>query len=400
MRLAIVYDRVNKWGGAERVLLTLHEIWPEAPLYTAVYNSKTTSWAKVFEVKSSFLQYLPFAKSKHEFYPVFTPFAFESFDFSSFDVVLSITSAEAKGIITKPSTLHICYCLTPTRYLWSGYDDYFDEPGVGILNPLARVFMKVFTPSLRAWDLKAAKRPNFYLAISENVKKRIKKYYQRDAEVIYPSVDTDKFKLKNNSDGGETAIKPPRGWQAERREAMTPPMVKGLDKRRYFLIVSRLVPYKKIDYTISAFNKLGWKLKIIGNGIDEVRLKSLAGRNIEFLGEVEDSRLISYYQNCQALIFPQEEDFGLTPIEAQACGKPVVAYNGGGAKESVVSGKTGELYDSQTEDSLISAFKRFQKSHYSSSACRKNALRFSKDMFKKKMKEKVEKLWNDSRKKL
>lgn len=366
MKIALVYDRVNKWGGAERVLLALHEIWPKAPLYTAVYNRATASWAKVFGVKSSFLQHLPFAKSTHELYPMLTPLAFESFDFSSFDVVLSVTSAEAKGIITKSNTLHICYCLTPTRYLWSGYQDYLDEPGMGVFNPLAQFLMKIFVPPLRSWDLKASKRPDFYLAISENVKGRIKRYYQRDSQVIYPPVDTDKFRPG-----------------------------KGKSDEKYFLIVSRLVPYKKIDYAISAFNKLGWQLKIVGSGIDEKRLKSLAGNNIEFISsDLSDEKLCIYYQNCQALIFPQEEDFGLTPIEAQACGSPVIAYNGGGVKESVISGEIGELYNSQTEDSLITALKTFQKKQYSPSACRKNALRFSKEIFKKKMKKTIEQLWD------
>ncbi len=144
MRLAIVYDRVNKWGGAERVLLALHEIWPQAPLFTAVYNPATSSWAKVFQVKTSFLQYFPFARSNHEFYPLLTPLSFESFDFSSFDVILSVTSAEAKGIIVKPHTLHICYCLTPTRYLWSGYKEYFEQPGMGRFNPMARLRRRSF----------------------------------------------------------------------------------------------------------------------------------------------------------------------------------------------------------------------------------------------------------------
>ncbi len=387
MRLALVYDRVNKWGGAERVLLALHEIWPDAPIYTAVYNPRTASWAKVFKVKSSFLQHLPFAKSKHELYPMLTPSAFESFDFSSFDVVLSVTSAEAKGIITKPGTLHICYCLTPTRYLWSGYSEYFEEPGMGRFNPLARMLMKVFTPPLRNWDLKAAKRPNFYIAISENVRKRIRKYYQRDAEVIYPPIDMEKFQPKTTS--GVAGL--------SGRASHDSPDGEG-NKKDYFLIVSRLVPYKKIDYAITAFNKLGLKLKIVGNGIDEDRLKRLAGNNIEFLGEISDEKLLRYYQNCQALIFPQEEDFGLTPIEAQACGKLVIAFNGGGVKESVIPRRTGELYDSQTEDSLISVLRKFAQSHYLFVDCRKNARRFSKEIFKKKMRKTIENLWENWRK--
>lgn len=370
MNIAFVYDRINKFGGAERVLLALHEIWPDAPVYTSVYNPMRASWASVFDVKTSFLQKLPFAISRHEFYPIATPIAFETFDFSSFDLVLSITSAEAKGIITKPNTLHVCYCLTPTRYLWSGYHDYHKEPGAGSFNPMVRFFIKLFSSPLRAWDIIASNRPDKYLAISENVKKRINKYYKKDAEVIYPPVDTDLFCPSKTS--------------------------QRLKAGNYFLIVSRLVPYKRIDYAISAFNFLGWKLKIVGNGIDEKRLKTMAGSNIEFTGEISDHKLLEYYQSCKALIFPGEEDFGMTSTEAQACGKPVIAFNGGGVRESISLGITGELYESQTEESLIKSLKKFEKNSYSQDSCRKNALRFRKEIFQKKMKKTIETLWKES----
>lgn len=202
MKVAFVYDRVNKWGGAERVLLALHEIWPEAPLYTTVYDEKKAPWAKVFpKVITSFLQKFPFAKSHHELYPWLTPLAFETFDFTDYDVVISLTSAEAKDIITKPQTLHICYCLTPTRYLWSHYGEYLNNPGFGFLtDSIYKILIPRLSSGLKATDRICAQRPDEYIAVSKTVQKRIKEYYYRDSEVLYPGIDTDfliQYQLKN-----------------------------------------------------------------------------------------------------------------------------------------------------------------------------------------------------------
>lgn len=370
MKIAFVYDRVNKFGGAERVLLALHEVWPQAPLYTAVYDKKKAKWADVFRVVPSFLRHFPLLTNRHEILPLITPFMFESINFDSYNVVLSITSADGKGIITKPETLHICYLLTPTRYLWSGHNEYLREPGVGLLNPIARFFMKLFFTKLRQWDFIASKRPDFYIAISNHVARRIKTYYKKDAQVIYPPVETEKFK----------------------------PKTLRSDREGYFLIVSRLVPYKRIDYVIRAFNKLGWRLKIIGSGIDEDRLKNLADRNVEFLGgDLTDEKLCWYYQNCKALIFPGEEDFGLTPVEAQACGKPAIVYSKGGARESIVPGATGQLYEDLTEESLIRALKIFERKRFLQTDCRKSAERFAKLRFQRQIKSKVDSLWQEHR---
>jgi glycosyltransferase involved in cell wall biosynthesis len=366
MRVALVYDRVNKWGGAERVLLSLKKLFPRAPLYTAVYNPKTAPWAKDFEVIPSFLQKFPLARSRHEFYPWLTPLAFESFDFDQFDIVISITSAEAKGIITKPKTLHLCYCLTPTRYLWSGRFDYSRSPGFGALDFLARGSLRVLTPYLTKWDKVASQRPDYYLAISRNVQKRIKKYYHRDAEVIYPPVDLKKFKLSTIN------------YQLT---------------SNYFLVVSRLVPYKKIGIVVEAFNKLGWSLKIIGVGSQLNRLKKIAGPKIEFLGQLTDQELLRYYYSCQAVICLQEEDFGLVPLEAQACGKPVVSFKGGGALETIIEGKTGEFFYPQTPQALFKLLKRFRPQKYEPRDCRKNAAKFDQEVFIKKFKKEVEKKW-------
>lgn len=373
----MVYDRVNKIGGAERVLLALHEIYPQAPLYTAVYDPKGAPWAKVFpKVIPSFLQKFPFGKSHHEIYPWLMPLAFESFCFDEYDVVISVTSEAAKGIITKPKTLHICYCLTPTRYLWQSYWEYFG-------NPIWCLLTKPLIVRLRLWDQIASSRPDTYIAISENVAGRIKKYYRRDSVVIYPPVDTLKFH--------------PRGVSPRLRRGPSPPkggLLTSEVSTSYFLVVSRLVPYKRIDIAVEAFNKLGLPLKIVGSGVEEKKIRGTAKKNIEFLGQnLTDSQLLSYYQNCRAIIFPGEEDFGLVPIEAQACGNPVIAYRAGGVLESVIAGETGEFFSPQTPEALIKVVKQFKDNKYKSENCQRNAEKFSREVFKEKWQKFVEKKW-------
>jgi glycosyltransferase involved in cell wall biosynthesis len=284
--------------------------------------------------------------------------AFESFDFSGYDVVLSVTSAEAKDVITKPGTVHICYCLTPTRYLWSG-EELYEKTGI------SGKILQTISPILKKWDLVAASRPDYYLAISKIVEVRIKKYYKRTVEkVIYPPVDVKKFtineKITNN-------------------------------KENYFLCVSRLVPYKRVDIVIDAFNKLGWKLKIAGTGSEESNLRAMANKNIEFLGgDLTDSELAAYYQECSAFCFAGIEDFGIVALEAQACGKPVICPRRSGMAETVIEGKTGELFDND----LISALHKFREKRYDSGLCRRNAETFSVARFQNEIKEEV---WRLSR---
>jgi len=352
MKVALVYDRVNKWGGAERVLLALHELFPNAPLYTSVYDKKNAPWAKVFDVKTSFLQNLPLAQANHELLAPLMPLAFESFSFDEYELVISLTSEAAKGIITKPGTLHVCYCLTPTRYLWSGYDEYFKDGGLKFLsNPVVT--------SLRRWDLAASERPDAYIAISKEVQKRIKKYYGKESVVVYPPL---------------TLNPQPKERKGEKTE------------EKYFLVVSRLskfTKYKRVDLAIEACNELNLPLKIIGDGSLLEVLKRKAGPTVEFVGKVSDEELGKFYKNSKALIFPGVEDLGLVMIEAQSFGKPVIAFNGGGAREIVIAGKTGILFDNQTASSLIDALKRFKGLKFDSKACRMNAERFSRDKFKK-----------------
>lgn len=361
MRVALVYDRVNKWGGAERLLLVLHELFPDAPLYTSVYHKEKAPWAQAFDVRTSFLQGFPLASSSHEFYPLLMPLAFESFSFDEYDLVISVTSEAAKGIITKHHTLHACYCLTPTRYLWSGYEDYFRSKTFRVLsNPIISY--------LRTWDKVVAQRPDVYIAISKEVQERIKKYYGRESEVIYPPVDTAFSSLASSVQFRNKKLN-----------------ANKLDAKRssYFLIVSRLVPYKRIDIAIQAFNKLRLPLKIVGVGSQEQSLKSMAGPTIEFLGNLTDSELLSYYKGCRALIFPGYEDFGLTTLEAQSFGKPIIAYGKGGALETVIGGKTGIFFYEQTKEALIKVLKNFKQDSYKKEDCIKNVQRFSEERFKK-----------------
>ncbi len=358
MKIALVYDRVNKWGGAERVLLALHEIWPDAPLFTAVYDPRRASWADVFDVHTSFLQHVPFAKRHHELFPWLTPMAFESFSFDAYDVVLSVTSAEAKNIITKPGTVHICYCLTPTRYLWSGNSTYMERADY-----VSARMLKMFTPTLKRWDLIASSRPDYYITISSHVADRIKKYYHRNVDtVIYPPIDTNTFRIAKN-------------------------------KENYFLLVSRFVPYKRIDLVIDAFNELGWPLIIIGSGLGNRVLQRRAKNNITFITRyLTDADLVAYYQRCRAFVFAGDEDFGLIALEAQSCGKPVICYRQSGMAETVIEGKTGILFDAQTKESLIRALHIFNKGWYDSGSCRANAERFGIERFKKEMRVTVERL--------
>ncbi len=364
--MALVYDRVNKWGGAERILLALHKIFPQAPLFTSVYDKEKAPWAEVFKIKTSFLQNFPFAM-RHELYASLMPLAFESFSFTEYDLVISLTSEAAKGIITKPGTLHICYCLTPTRYLWSSFDEYFR-------NPLLRFISKPAVSYLRIWDKIAAQRPDKFIAISKEVQKRIKKYYNRDSDVIYPPL-----MLMANSK-----------WRIEKKTINHKPYANS-----YFLIVSRLVPYKRIDIIIKAFNKLKLPLKIIGTGSEEGRLKRKAGPNIEFLGNLTDKELIGYYIDCRAFVFAGREDFGLTVLEAQSFGKPVIAYKQGGVLETVVENKTGVFFTPQTEEALIEALKKFMSLRFDPKECIRQAQRFNIKIFEKRFKEEIKLITNN-----
>lgn len=343
MKVALCYDRVNKFGGAERVLLTLHEIFPKAPLFTSVYDKEKAKWAEFFpEIRTSFLQKIPFLRNNHEFIPFLMPLAFSRFNFDEYELVISVTSEFAKNINVRNK--HICYCLTPTRYLWSHNKDYLKNKYLKFLSWPIVIF-------LRKIDFQAAQKPDEIIAISTEVRNRIKKYYNRNSQIIFPPVDINiedfKFKIKN-----------------------------------YFLIVSRLVCYKKVDLAIKAFNRLELPLIIIGTGREEKKLKKLAKKNIYFKGFVKEKDLYKYYKNAKALIYPQEEDFGITAVEAQMFGIPVIAYKKGGAIDTITT-KSGIFFYRQDEKSLINAIKQLEKKKFNKLEIKKSAKRFSNKVFKK-----------------
>ena len=333
-KIAIVYDWIDKWGGVERVLLTLHEVFPRATFFTSVYNPETAGWAKRLKIKTSFMQKLPgFLKGERVASTPLYPFAFESFNFSDFDLVISVTSSFAKSVVTGPSTLHVCYLLTPTRFLWSHEKDYFK-------NPLTRLLASGYVDYLKAWDKAVAFRPDKIISISKAVKKRCKKYYGRESEVIHPPFDIKHWtKIKNSP---------------------LNPVIEG----KYFLVVSRLEPYKRIDLVTQVFNKKKEKLVIVGVGSEEPKLKEISGKNIIFLSRLTDAELGALYKNAEALNMPQEEDFGYVALESIFFGTPVISYRKGGVGEIIIDGTTGILFDKQSEKALAGAIERFKKIKY------------------------------------
>lgn len=358
MKIALVYDRINKFGGAERVLLSLHRLFPEAPIYTLVHEPRSSRWSEGIQIIPTFLNWFSLLRQRHEWLSPLAPLAFESLDLTGYDIVISITSSDAKSVITKPHQLHLCYCLTPTRYFWSGEGEYSRD----IKMRLIPRFIKEY---FRAVDFLTSMRPDHYIAISDEVKNRVKKYYKKESSVIYPSVE-DKF----------YSISPV-----------------SYDSRDYYLIVSRLVPYKKVDLAIAVFNKLKLPLVIIGTGSESESLKRMANSNITFVDSVDDSRLTQYYRHAKAVIFPQDEDFGLVPLESQALGTPVIAFGKGGALETVIHLKTGYLFPEQTEESLAAAIQTSRKITFNPQLCMENAARFNYSNFSKQFSEAVNNLW-------
>ncbi len=370
MRVALVHDYLNQYGGAEKVLEAFTELFPYAPIHTLIYDPKQMHGNfSDKDIRPSFLQKIPFAKSKHRLFPLFMPMAVEQFDFSDYDLVLSDSASYAKGVITRPETLHVCYCHTPTRYAWDDSHKYIQEFGFpGMVKKLIPFFMNY----IRLWDREAAMRVDKFICNSKFVAQRIKKYYNQDAEIIYPPVDTTLFS----------------------------PLESPSKTDEYFLMVGRLLPYKRFDLAVQAFNQLGKRLIIVGDGPERKKLQKMARDNIRFLGEVPNQQLREFYQHCQAFIFPQEEDFGIVAIEAMAAGKPIIAYKGGGVLESVEEGKTGLFFNQQSSESLTNAIKEFKSKDFDSQQICNHALKFDKRKFKKKIKDFVERSWEEHRKNL
>lgn len=352
MKVALVHDYLTQYGGAERVLAVLCELFPRAPIYTLIYNKELTGGA--FDkriIRTSFLQSMPFAGTKHRLFSPLMPLAVEQFDFSHYDLVISDSSGYAKGIVTNPGIYHLNYCHTPLRYAWDDSHKYLEEFD---LPHWLKSVIPFFISYLRVWDKEASSRVDKFVANSNFVRQRIKKYYGQDSIVIHPPVDASNFFVSDEVDD-------------------------------YFLMVGRLVPYKRFDLAISVFNELGWKLKIIGDGPEKKRLKKAAKSNIEFLGLISDSVLSRYYARARALIFPQEEDFGIVPLEAMASGRPVIAFRGGGALETIEENMTGGFFDFQTASSLYDAVRNFKESYFDTQYIRRHALKFDKSVFKQKI---------------
>lgn len=364
LKVAIVADWLTDRGGAERVILAIADMFPEADIYTSVFKAEAFPELAQRNVVTSYIQKWPL-KFKHQFYAWARPAAFESFNLDVYDLVISSASAEAKGVITKPNTLHICYCHTPTRYYWSHYQQYLQQRMFGPLDFLVKWIMPGMIHRLRIWDRVAADRVDLFIANSETTRKRIQKYYEAEATVINPPVDTDRF-------SGEVTL------------------------GDYYLVVGRQVPYKKTDLVIEAFNRLGKKLVIIGTGPEESKLHSLIKNSeIKMLGNLTDSETTAYFKNSRALIFPQEEDFGIVPLEAMAAGKPVIAYRAGGATETVVEDVTGVFFDHQTVDSLVEAVERFEHMTFTTEAARSRADEYSLESFKTNLFKFIESAWHE-----
>lgn len=353
LKVAIVYDRVNKFGGAERVLLSLRQLFPDSVLFTSVFDKQAAAWVGDWEVRTSFLQKIPFANKHHEWLALLMPLAFESLDLSGFDLIISVTSEFAKNIITTPDQRHVCYCLTPTRYLWSHTREY----SKGSL-----FLVKQFLFShLRRIDYLSAARPQKMIAISGRVRDRIHQYYGRSAKVIYPPLTLLTSEKKRN-------------------------------RRDYYLVVSRLVPYKRIDLAISACIRYKRHLHIVGTGSQGVKLFELAGNSpyIHFDGSVSDDKLNQLYQKARALICPQDEDFGLVSLEAQAHGVPVISFANSGIAETIIERKTGVLFAAQTAVSLGRALKTSESIPWDPKTIVRQARKFNEKRFWREFKDAVQ----------
>lgn len=360
MKLALVHDYLTQLGGAEKVLENLQGLFPESPIFVLMHNKKTTG--EVFpphKVFPSWLQKMPLAKSHHQFYLTLMPQALKSYDLADYDVVLSSASSLAKGVAPADRALHVCYCHTPTRYLWHDAVSYVEELGY---NKLVKKIIPLFLNNLRHWDLAAAVRVDHFIANSRVVQQRIKDYYCRESEVIYPPVETERF--HSSRELGD-----------------------------YYLIGGRLVAYKKYDLAITAFNKLGIRLKIFGQGPDFERLKKMAASNVKLLGPVSDQEKAALYAKCRAFIYPQEEDFGITAVEAMAAGRPVIAYAKGGALETVVKGLSGVFFEEQTWEGLADAVIYFKPLDYDSARIRESVERFNSARFKREISAYIERAW-------
>lgn len=369
MKTALIHDHLAQDGGAEKVLEVFSNIFTDAPIYTLLYDKKNVNNRYPDrKISASIIQKMPGGVRFYQWYLPLMPMAVEFFDLRGYDLVISDTSSFAKGVITQPSTIHICYCHTPTRYLWSDTHQYISELRY---NKFLKKVASLILSRIRIWDKVAADRVDYFIANSKTVQERIKKYYNKDSVVIYPPVDIDKFFITK-------------------------------ELGDYFLIGCRLAPYKRVDLVLETFKKLGseYKLKVFGDGVDIKRLKKIAKNcsNIEFLGRVNDEYKAELFSKCLAFLNPQEEDFGISKVEAMASGRPVIAYKKGGALETVIDGETGVFFEDQTVESLFVAVQKFytdikrEKNKWDSHKIREHSKKFSLENFKNNIQNFIDKV--------
>lgn len=359
-KIALVHDWLNQYGGAERVLEHLQALFPQAPIYTSMYWREGMPAAyRAWDVRTTWMDRLPGIYRHHQRYFPFYALAFGRLDLRDrgYELVLTNKSGFCHGVRTG-ETPQLCYCLAPTRYVWE-YESYAAREA---LHPALRAALVPLVALLRRWDYAVAQRETtHFVAISREIRARIRRYYGRTSEVIYPPVDVARFRPASNHDD-------------------------------YYLIVSRLIPYKRIDVAVRAFNRLGWPLRIVGRGRDRAALEALAAPNVQFLGYVPDEEIVSLYARCRALVFPGREDFGITPVEAQAAGRPVIAYGEGGALDTVIPGETGVFFYEPTPEALAEAVLAFDTEAVDPLACRANAERFSVVRFRREIRAAVARL--------
>ncbi len=378
MKIAIIHDWLTGMRGGEKCLEVLCKLYPTADLFTLLHvPGKVSPVIESHPIHTSFIQNLPFAKTKYRYYLPLMPFAIETFDLSEYDLILSSSHCVAKSVKPGPKSLHICYCHTPMRYIWDQFEQYF---GKGKSSWLAATAMKFIRGWLQRWDVKTSRRVNHFIANSRHVQKRIKKYYGREAAIIHPPVNTELFTPENKVDKGD-----------------------------YYLILSAFAPYKRLDLAVEAFNQLGHPFFVIGEGQDGKRLKEMAKPNIQFEGWLDNSQIRSHFARCRAFVFCGEEDFGITLLEAQSMGRPVIAFGRGGALETVIpdsqtwkpeteipqnstSQPTGVFFYEQTPEALINAIQHFEsiESQFDSDAIRKHAQQFDISVYTERMKNFIE----------
>jgi glycosyltransferase involved in cell wall biosynthesis len=355
MKVALVHDYLSQDGGAERVLTAFREVWPDAPIFVLFHDRDKMPEYNDSDVHQSFIRKLPFGKTRYRWYLPLMPLATERHNVHDYDIILSSTSAFAKGILSRPDAMHVSYCHTPTRYLWTDTHKYIADLKYNII---IKAMLPRLIHKLRLWDKMSADRVDHFIANSQTVQKRIHKYYRKGSDVVYPPVNVDDFFISEQVG-------------------------------TYFVTGGRLVPYKRFDLVIHVFNRLGWRLKIFGDGPELAKLKKMAKSNIEFVGRISDSEKARVLSKAKAFIHPQVEDFGITPVESMASGRPVIAFGQGGATETVIPGKTGILFYEQTWEALLDALLSFDSDMWNPTEIRDWSKKFDVRQFKKSIKQYV-----------